>query len=168
MYLIDTAEFCPELADPRLPADVQDRLNACLRQRASQLLAGQSGLVVNLARGAQQLLDSPSAALPREPLGTQLPTPILEPGSLAMTVLAWLNGVAEADMQGHAPVVASALLGQLAPYDLYEAKVLAGLNQHLSCLIEALGLGRPTDALTPSALSHVCGRTLRDWGDPSW
>jgi hypothetical protein len=168
MYLIETAEFFPELADPRLPADVQDRLNACLKQRASLLLAGQSGLVVNLARGARQLLDSPSAALPREPLGPQVPTPILEPASLAATVLTWLNGVAEADMQTHAPVVASALQGQLAPYDLHEGTVLAGLNQHLSCLMEALGLGRPSGALTPSALSHVCGRTLRDWGDPSW
>jgi hypothetical protein len=97
-----------------------------------------------------------------------LPTPILEPGSLATTVLTWLNGVAEADMQTYGPVVASALLRQLSPYDLYEAKVLAGLNHHLSCLMEALGLGRPTGALTLSALSHVCGRTLRDWGDASW
>jgi hypothetical protein len=168
MYLIETAEFSPEVADPRLPPDVQDRLNASLKQRASELLAGQSGLVVNLARVAWQLLDTPSAALPREPLGPQFLTPILEPSTLATTVLTWLNGVAEADMQTHAPVVASALQRQLAPYDLYEATVLARLNQHLTCLMDALGLGRPSGALPPSALSHVCGRTLRDWGDPSW
>ena len=60
------------------------------------------------------------------------------------------------------------LQARLAPYDLYEATLLAGLNQHLSCLMDALGLGRPSAALTASALSHVCGLTLRDWGDTSW
>jgi hypothetical protein len=44
---------------------------------------------------------------------------------------------------------------------------LDGLNQHLGCLMDALGLGRPSGPLTASALSHVCGRTLRDWGNTS-
>jgi hypothetical protein len=168
MYVIESAQFCPELADPRLPADVQDRLNACLKQRGAQLLAEQSGLVVDLARGAQQFIDCPSSPLPTEPSGPQLATPSLEPGSLAATVLAWLSDVAGADMDAHAPVVASALQAQLGPYEIYEATVLAGLNQHLSGLMDALGLGRPRETLTASALSHVCGRTLRDWGDTSW
>jgi hypothetical protein len=83
-------------------------------------------------------------------------------------VVTWLGEVAGDDMQTYAPVVASALESQLAAYDLYEATVLAELNRHISGLMQALGLGRPPTALTASALSHVCGRTLRDWGDASW
>jgi hypothetical protein len=168
MYVIEAGQFWPELADPRLPADVQDRLNASLKQRGTQLLAEQSGLVVDLARAAQQFINCPSTPLPTEPRGPQSAKPSLEPGSLATSVLAWLGNVAGADMHAHAPVVASALQTQLAPYEIYEATVLAGINQHLSCLMDALGLGPPSDTVTASALSHVCGRTLRDWGDTSW
>jgi hypothetical protein len=167
MYVIEAGQFWPELADPRLPADVQERLNVRLKQHGAQLLAGQSGLVVDLARGAQQFIHCPPTPLPKEPRGLQSATLSLEPGSLAAAVLAWLSDVAGADVHAHARVVASALQAQLAPYEVYEATVLAGLNQHLNCLMDALGLGRPRDTLTPSALSHVCGRTLRDWGDPS-
>ena len=70
-------------------------------------------------------------------------TPSVEPGSLAATVLAWLSDVAGADVHAHAPVVASALQAQLAPYEIYEATVLAGINQHLGCLMDALGLAQP-------------------------
>jgi hypothetical protein len=83
-------------------------------------------------------------------------------------VLAWLSEGAGADMQTYAPVVAAALRSQLDPYDVYEAMVLAELNRHLSCLMQALGLGPPGAAVTAPALSHVCGRTLRDWGDTGW
>src|SRR5262249_6415968 len=158
--VIEAAQFCPELTDPRLPADVQGRLNACLKQRGTQLLAGQSGLVVDLARGAQQFLKGPSTPVPTEPRESPLATPSTEPRSLAATVLAWLTDVAGSDMHAHAPVVASALQAQLAPYESYEATVLTGLNQHLSCLMDALGLGRPSAGVTASALAHVCGRTL--------
>jgi hypothetical protein len=79
-------------------------------------------------------------------------------------VLAWLNEVAGDDMQTHGPVVASALQTQLAPYDLCEATVLAGLNERLSYMLQALGLDLPGVALTASALSRVCGRIPRDWG----
>jgi hypothetical protein len=168
MYVIDSARYCPKLADPRLPPDVQDRLNACLKQRGTQLLAGQSGLVVDIARGAQQYIESQSAALPTTPPRPCSPSPDSQPVGLAATVLAWLSDAASADMQVYAPVVASAFQAQLSAYDHYEATVLAGLNQHLNCLMEALGLGRPGAALTASALSHVCGRTLRDWGATSW
>jgi hypothetical protein len=159
MYVIEAAQFCPQIADQRLPADVRDRLNASLKQRGTKLLEGQKGLVVDLARGAQQFLAGPSTVLPAEPRGEP------EPGSLAATVQAWLRTVAGQDVNDHAPVVASALEAQLAPYEIYEAAVLARLNQHLSGVVDALGLGRPQGTLTAAALSHVCGRTLRDWGD---
>jgi len=168
MYVLQASQFSPELADPRLPPDVQVRLNDYLKRRGARLLAGQTGLVVDIARGAQDDFDPPAAVWPTELPGPLVPSPSLQPGNLAATVLAWLIDVAGADMQSYAPVVASALETQLAPYDLYEANVLAGLNQHLSCLMHALGLGRPSAALTASALSHVCGRTLRDWADSSW
>jgi hypothetical protein len=168
MYVIEASRFCPELADPRLPPEVQDRLNACLKERGTQLLAGQTGLVVDIARGAQDDFGPRDALRPTQPPVGVLASRSFQPGSLAATVLGWLNDAAVADMPTYAPVVASALVAQLAPYEQYEATVLDGLNQRLGCLMDALGLGRPSGRLTASALSHVCGRTLRDWGNSSW
>ena len=122
---------------------------------------------MDIARVAQEYGGRPVPAGLAEPPAPLAPPLSPQPGSLAETVLAWLSGVAGADMQTYAPVVASAIEAQLAPYDIYEAAVRDGLNQHLSRLMHALGLGRPS-ALTASALSHVCGRTLRDWGAASW
>jgi hypothetical protein len=162
LYVIQASQFCPELADPRLPPDVQDRLNGFLKQRGTQLLAEQRGLVVDIAR----IVGAAYRAAPSGP--AQPPSLTLPVESLAAIVQAWLKAVAAPDMQKYESLVASALQSQLAPYDLYEATILAGLNQHVSCLMDALGLDRPGTALTASALSHVCGRTLRDWGDTSW
>ena len=69
--------------------------------------------------------------------------------------------------QSYGPLVADELQVRLAPYDIYEATVLTGLNEHLNCVTVALGYGRPNTVLRASALSHVCGRTLRDWGATS-
>jgi hypothetical protein len=168
LYVIQASQFCPELADSGLPANVRHRLNGCLKRRGAELLAGQKGLVVDVARAAQDYCSRPVATSLPEPRGPRFPSPSLPAGSLAATVLAWLSDVAAADMQTYAQVVASALAAQLSPYDLYEATVLAGLNEHLNCVMDALGLGRPGAALTASALSHVCARTLRDWGAASW
>jgi hypothetical protein len=154
MYVIRTAEFCPELACPELPPAVQCRLNECLRRRVTRLLAGQTGLVVDVARAARQHVRRSAAWAAKPALPSQ--------GSLAAVVLAWLREAAGADLRPHERVVAEALQRQLAPYDTYEATVLSGLNEHLGCLMDALGLGRPCVALTASALSQVCGRTLRD------
>jgi hypothetical protein len=166
MLVIQTPRYCPQLAAPRLPPEVQQRLNTCLQRRAAELLEGQKGLVIDLARGAQESCGGPSAGQPEAP-GGPVPSPGSSPGSLAAVVLAWLNEVAGADMRTYGPVVASELQTQLAPYDAYEATVLAGINGHVNCLMDALGLGRAGAALTASALSHVCGRTLRDWGNTS-
>jgi hypothetical protein len=163
LYAAEASRYCPELADRRLPQDVRHRLNACLKQHWEQLMAGQSGPVVSTARVTQNYGDRPTAG-PPEPL--EPPGQVAPPGSLAATVLAWLNEVAGDGMQTHGPVVASALQAQLAPYDLCEAKVLAGLNERVSYMMQALGLDRPDVALTASALSRVCGRTPRDWGIP--
>jgi hypothetical protein len=161
LYATEASRYCPELADARLPPDVRDRLNACLKQHWEQLMAGQSGPVVSTARQTQNYRDRPTAG-PPEPPGQVAPPP----DSLAATVLAWLNEVAGDDMQTHGPLVASALQAQLAPYDLCEATVLAGLNERVSYMMQALGLDQPGVALTASALSRVCGRTPRDWGIP--
>ena len=77
-----------------------------LKRRGAQLLAGQTGLVVDIARGHRTTSIRPAAALPTERPGPLVPSPSLEPGSLAATVLAWLIDVAGADMQAYAPVVA--------------------------------------------------------------
>jgi hypothetical protein len=164
MYAIGAEQFYPELAEPALPADVQNRLNAHLKDRGDRLRAGQSGLVVDLARGAQQFLDGASAARAPEP--PQPPRP--DDGSLAATMVRWLHEVAGADMRAYGAVVASALGARLGAYELHERTVLAGLNQRLSCLMDALGLGATCNTVAASALSSVCGRTLRDWGDTSW
>jgi len=159
LFAMQAPQFLPELADELLPPDVQQRLNTCLERRGTELLAGQSGLVVEIARAAQAYGADP-------PLLT--PEPGADPGSLGADVLAWLHRVAAPEMRTHAPVVAQALQAQLAAYDSYEASVMAGVNEHLHWILRALGLDASSAPLTPSALSHVCGRTLRDWSDPSW
>ena len=159
VYATEASRYCPELADARLPPDVRHRLNACLKRHWEQLMAGQSGPVVSTARQTQDYRDRPTPGPPEPPRQVAPP-----PGSLAATVLAWLKEVAGDDMQTHGPVVASALQAQLAPYDLCEATVLAGLNERVSYLMQALGLDQPGVALTASALSRVCGRIPRDWG----
>jgi hypothetical protein len=141
---------------------VQNQFNDYLKRRGTQLLAGQRGLVVDIARAAQDYCGRPAAGEWDAP-GPREPSPSLQPGSLAAIVLAWLSEVAGADTQSYAPVIASALEYQLASYEYYEATVLDGLNQHLRCIMHALGLGLPRAPLTASTLSHVCGRTLRDW-----
>ena len=165
MHAIQMPQFLPQLTDPRLPRDVQNRLNASLQERGNKLLAEQHGLVVDLARSAQDTIGPPDAAGLTEPPDPLLESPSLPPDSVAATVVTWLNSVAPADMQAHSPVVASALHAQLAPYDDHEAALLAGLNENLNCLMDALGLDRPSAPLTASVLSRVFGRTLRDWSD---
>jgi hypothetical protein len=165
MYAIRMPEFLPEISDSRLPQDVQSRLNALLQRRGTELLEEQSGLVIEIARAAQASTAAPTDALPPEPPPATDPPEIPEPGSLAATVLAWLSDSAGADVQAHAQIVASALRAQLDPYDRFEATVLAGLNEHLSGLMQSLGLdpGAPVGA---AALTRLCGRTLRDWDFP--
>jgi hypothetical protein len=161
LYVMEASTFCPELTDSRLPEQVRLRLNACLKQHWTQLLEGQTGLVVEIARAAQDYADGRQS---RPPLA---PSSVPQPGGLAASVLAWLGQVAAADLQAHAPLVANALAAQLAPYDICEATVLDGVNEHLSGLMLALGLARPSAGVTASALSRVCGRTPRDWGATS-
>jgi hypothetical protein len=162
-YVIRMPQFLPELADPQLPQEARQRLNDHLSRRGAELLMGQKGLVVDIARAALEYCGRPASWHP-EPL---LPPTTLQPDGLAATVLAWLCDEAGADMQNYGPVVAGILQPQLARYDLYEVGVLAALNRQMSCLTDALGLDSPGATLTPSAISHVCGRTLRDWGKPA-
>jgi hypothetical protein len=161
-YVIQAPQYCPQLADLRLPHDVQERLNACLNERAAELLAEQTGLVVEIARAAQESSGRAGADWPSEPSRDGQAPAAVEPGGLAATISGWLREVADTDMRNYGSVVASALEAQLAPYDLYEANLLVRLNEDLSRLIQAIGL-EPTTALTASALSQICGRTLRDW-----
>jgi hypothetical protein len=165
LYVLGAPQFCPNLEEPRLPSDAQQRLNACLKQRATELLAEQKGLVVDIAHGAVEFYRGAGAVCRIEPTDRSSSPPGKQPDSLATTVLAWLKEAAPDDMRTHAAVVAGALGAQLGPYDLFEAHVLSRLNQHLRCLMAALGLDEPGEALTCSALSHICGTTLRDWGN---
>jgi hypothetical protein len=162
LFVMRMPQFLPELAGPQLPSEVQQRLNSCLKQHGAQLLADQVGLVVDIARGVQEFGESHARTLVAES-----PSPIEasfdpQPGTLAATVLTWLGSVAGADMETYAPVVSRELQARLGAYDVYEAGVLAQLNQHLGCIMQALGFERGA-AITASALSRVCGRTLRDW-----
>jgi hypothetical protein len=161
LYVVAAPQFCPKLEEPRLPGDVQQRLNGCLQRRATELLAAQRGLVVDVARGAEALYGGVCRIEPADPC---LPPRARRPDNLTATALTWLHAAAPDDMRTHEAVVAAALQAQLAAYDLFEARVLSGLNQQLSRLMHALGLGQPSEALATSALTHVCGTTLRDWG----
>jgi hypothetical protein len=162
MFAIRMPEFLPQISDSRLPQDVQERLNALLQRRGTELIEGQTGLVIEIARAVQALTGEPEDAFPPEPpLATDCP-PIAEPDSLAASVLAWLSHAAGTDLQAHAPIVASALHAQLDPYDRFEVTVLTRLNQHLSGLMQSLGLD-PGAPVGTSALSRLCGGSLRDW-----
>jgi hypothetical protein len=165
LYVLQAPQFCPQLEEPRLPTDVQQRLNVCLRRRATEILAEQKGLVVDIAHGAEAVYRGAADVGLIKPTDRSLLPPSQRPDNLAATVLAWLKEAAPDDMRTHAAVAAGALEAQLAQYDLFEAGVLSRLNQHVSCLMAALGLDEPGGALTCAALSHVCGRTLRDWGE---
>lgn len=163
LYVIHSQEICPKLVDSRLPSDVRDRLNALLERRATELRKGQSGLVVDVARVVLEFAENSRAVglcEPSEPLAA--PT-LSQRGSLAAIVLEWLSGVTRLDLRTYGPLVAGELQAQLAPYDAYEERVLNGLDQHMSRLLQALEFGEPGTRLTASALSHVCGRSLRDW-----
>jgi hypothetical protein len=121
---------------------------------------------MDIARAAQEYCGPPAAG-ELEAMEPPLLAPPAADG-LAAIVVAWLNEAAPADMQAHGPVVAGALQSRLTAYDLFEATVLAGLNQNLSQLMQALGLGRSGTPVTAPVLSLVCGRALRDWGAASW
>jgi hypothetical protein len=77
--------------------------------------------------------------------------------------LTWLHAVAGQEMQSFEPMVASELETRLVSYDLYEAAVLADVNRNLGALMRGLGKDEAGSTLTPPVLSHICGRTLRDW-----
>jgi hypothetical protein len=165
-YVSQTRQCRPRLSDPRLPADVRDRLNALLRQRVDGIRADQAGLVVDVARGAEEYAGRPLGTETCGPADGVVPPGPRTTGGLAETVLTWLQDAAADDVRGRGAVVAEDLRARLDPYDRLEANVLAGLNDDLNGMVRALGHGRPEAALTAAALSHVCGRTLRDWGDP--
>jgi len=169
VYAIRTPQFCPHIADPRLPSDIQDRLNALLERRATELLEAQSGLVVDLARIALGSVGPADPIAPPEPPVSRVERKAVAQTAtagrtLAATVLSWLQRVAEEDMRNNQPVVADAVESQLAAYDTFEAAVLDELNRNLTRVMQSLGLGSPRE-LTASALSQVYGRTLRDWDD---
>src|SRR5579862_9090584 len=118
LFVMQMPRFVPEIADPRLPPGVHSRLNFLLKERGARLLAEQTGLVVEIARAVQKFGVGPADGLPQEEPGPRESSSGCPPGSLAATVLEWLNHVDGADMQVFAPVVVSALQSRLAPYDI--------------------------------------------------
>jgi hypothetical protein len=159
LYVMQAPGFVPELADPRLPADLRDRLNICIQRHSVELLAEQKGLVVDIARGALLYSDGPATTWQPQ----AVPSANSRPSGLAAAILTWLHAVAGQEMQSFEPMVASELETRLVSYDLYEAAVLADVNRNLGALMRALGKDEAGSTLTPPVLSHICGRTLRDW-----
>jgi hypothetical protein len=84
--VIQASQFCPELADPQLPSTVRDRLNDHLKRRGAQLLAGQRGLVVDIARGAKDYFHPPADIGPAEPMEPLLASPSLSQSMDLFTV----------------------------------------------------------------------------------
>lgn len=160
-YVALAPQFLPRLNERNLPADVQNTLNDHLERRGRALLAAQKGIVVDIVRSAEEPMGEPPS--PEEPADT--PTQGPEPGSLAETVAAWLAREAPVEMRSHGDPVARALAARLAGYEAYEANLLSELNQHLDEIATALGRTPPPERLTASALSLVCGTTLRDWDE---
>jgi hypothetical protein len=163
LFVLRAPGFVPQLSDVRLPPELRDQLNICLQQHGAELLAGQTGMVVDIARAVRLYSDRPAAAWRPQSV---VPPPS-QPSSLALAVLRWLDGVVGEEMKSFAPVVASDLEAQLASYEVYETAVLADLNRHLGALMQALGHAGAGAALTSSVLSRTCGRTPRDWAATS-
>lgn len=68
-------------------------------------------------------------------------------------------------MREFGPTVAQGLAPQFAAYVADEATLLAEIERHIEAFAAALGRESIESALTPDALSRLCGRTLRDWND---
>jgi hypothetical protein len=161
MFAIRMPSLIPQLAEAALPDTAQARLNALLAERGKQLLDARDGLVAAIAESVRAATDADPAPLPA---GAEVPR-AAEPGSVAATIIAWLREAAPADMAAFGAAVESALVALLGPYEDYEAGVLARINASLARVMRALELGAGP-ALTRSALSQLCGRTLRDWAAP--
>jgi hypothetical protein len=160
IFAMRMPEFLPRLADPRIPPDIEQRLNARLAERGSELLAGQTGLLIQIARGLQGPPSAPPPALPVEPIA------VPEPGSVAASVLEWLTATSETDFRRFTPIVAADLQAQLGAYDSYEGALVDALNQRLAALLLSLGF-EPQTPLTAAVLPGIYGRTLREWSESS-
>ena len=159
IFAVTMPWLVPRLADDRLPPHLQERLNTFLENRGAEILEGQSGLVIDVARMAQGEPPQPEAPL----LDLQPVSP--EPGGLAEVVFHWLSAMAPEDTRIQATVIKEALQAACVPYEAYEATVLEKLNLHMNAIMNALGF-RPGEPLTPNALSQLFGGTFRDWSDP--
>ena len=74
----------------------------------------------------------------------------------------WLFGEIGEAVRPYEPLITSDLETSLGAYEDYETQVLDELYEHISNIAGALGEGEK-QPLEASALSYVCGATLRDW-----
>jgi hypothetical protein len=158
MFAIRMPALIPQLDEAKLPDAVQQRLNALLLERGTQLLDERDGLVVAVAESVRGALGAPTTPLPAN---AGMPREA-QPGTVAATVAEWLRAAAPEEMATHAPVAEGALQLLLGPYEDYEAGVLERINGNLDSVMKALDL-KTGPAITQAALSRICGRTMRDW-----
>jgi hypothetical protein len=158
IFAIRMPALIPQLEGVEFPTDVKDRLNGLLLERGTRLLDARDGLVVAVAESVRSVIGTPATPLPSQAgLSGEIQT-----GSLVEIVMDCLRNSAPDEAAKYASAIGSALNSQLGPYEEYEAGVLARINASLDGVMKALNLeGGP--AITQSALSQLCGRSMRDW-----
>ena len=159
MFALRMPGLIPQFEDTGLPDKVQTDLNTRLLNQGTRLLEGRDGLVVAIAEAVRSAAEMPVVPLPSH-IGKSTNT--VRPGTVAARVMEWLHSQAPEDLAIYGVAVEKAIALQLGFYEDYEEGVLIRINTSLDSVMRALDLeaGPP---ITPAALSHICGRTMRDW-----
>ena len=160
LFAIGMPDWIPQLDHPELPDVIGHRLNALLMERGTQLLKEREGLVAEVAESVREVVETPA----RSPQSKQkLAGQTIRPGTVAAKVMEWLREKAPEEIARHRLAVESAVRQQLGQYENYEAEVLGRINASLGIVMKSLDLPFGS-AITPMALSRICGRTMPDWG----
>ena len=159
MFALRMPGLIPQFEETGLPNKVQAELNALLLDQGTHLLERRDGLVVAIAESVRRAMDMPAAPLPAH---VGMPNQV-RPGTVAARVMEWLRSQTPEELAIYGVAVESALQLQLGSYEDYEEGVLIRINKSMDSVMRALDL-EAGPAITPVALSHICGRTIRDWG----
>jgi hypothetical protein len=163
-FVMQMRDFGITVQDETLPPALREAINAHLQARFQQVLEGQSGLAVEIARltleesgrSLEEWLSVQADFLVEIAYPTELAT-----ASSALSANIMADLVQAVELADHAPVVAQAVEQQVARYEAFETAVLHAFNGHLEAILFALG-HEPEGELTAMDLSAMYGKTLRD------
>ncbi|OQX16388.1 MAG: hypothetical protein BWK73_04115 [Thiothrix lacustris] len=164
-FVMQMRDFGITVQDETLPPALRDTINAHLQARFQQVLVGQSGLAVEIARltleesgrSLEEWLSVQADFLAEIAYPTELTT---ASSQLSATIMADLAQAVE--LADYAPVVVQAVEQQVARYEAFETAVLRAFNGHLEAILLALGY-ETAGELTAVDLSAMYGKTLRDY-----